>query len=105
MLNYKFKSHRGRSPRNKTDALCIVEVRGGITRCFATIIENKSRNTIVPFIFQQVCANNIIHTDEHGAYKNLREFFETHNTVCHNTPLKIEPLELIHKQLNHFISS
>ena len=25
MLNYKCKSHRGRSPTNKTDALCIIE--------------------------------------------------------------------------------
>ncbi|KCZ75988.1 hypothetical protein H311_03023 [Anncaliia algerae PRA109] len=26
MLNYKAKSHRGRSPGNKTDAICIVEI-------------------------------------------------------------------------------
>ncbi|KAM0674204.1 hypothetical protein GVAV_002278 [Gurleya vavrai] len=27
MLNFKCKSHRGRSPENKTDALCIVEYK------------------------------------------------------------------------------
>ncbi|KCZ82553.1 hypothetical protein H312_00211 [Anncaliia algerae PRA339] len=32
MLNYKCKSHRGRSSRNKSDALCIVEYDGHITR-------------------------------------------------------------------------
>ncbi|KAG0442270.1 hypothetical protein DMUE_0398 [Dictyocoela muelleri] len=106
MLNYKVKSHRGRSPRNKTDALCIVEVRGGITRCFATIIENKSQNTIVPIICQQVCSNSIIHTDEHGAYRNLREFFETHNTVCHKysfinrtTGANTQAVESFHNEL------
>ncbi|KAG0424806.1 hypothetical protein DMUE_6075 [Dictyocoela muelleri] len=31
MMNYKCKSHRGRSPYNKTEALCIVEVGHNIT--------------------------------------------------------------------------
>lgn len=34
MLNYKAKSHRGRSPTNKSDALCIVETKEKITRFF-----------------------------------------------------------------------
>ncbi|KAG0437035.1 hypothetical protein DMUE_3914, partial [Dictyocoela muelleri] len=35
MLNYKCKSHRGRSPENRTDALCIIEVGSRILRAFA----------------------------------------------------------------------
>ncbi|KCZ76002.1 hypothetical protein H311_03007 [Anncaliia algerae PRA109] len=40
MLNFKIKSHRGRSALSKTDSLCIVEVKNAITRVFAKIIEN-----------------------------------------------------------------
>ncbi|KCZ82279.1 hypothetical protein H312_00302, partial [Anncaliia algerae PRA339] len=36
MMNYKYKSHRGRSPLNKTDALCIVEFTDKITKAYAT---------------------------------------------------------------------
>ncbi|KAM0688209.1 hypothetical protein COBT_000539, partial [Conglomerata obtusa] len=32
MMIYKCKSHRGRSPTNRTDALCMVEVLNGIER-------------------------------------------------------------------------
>ena len=39
MLNYKCKSHRGRSPGNRTDSLCIVEVTNKITRAFACVLE------------------------------------------------------------------
>ena len=50
MLNYKCKSHRGRSPSNRTDALCIVEVRHGIKRAYACIIPNKESSTLIPII-------------------------------------------------------
>ena len=43
MLKYKCKSHRGRSPNNKTDALCSVEVTNGITHAFATVIPDKKK--------------------------------------------------------------
>ena len=43
MLNYKCKSHRGRSPENRTDSLCIVECRNSITKAFACIIPNKKK--------------------------------------------------------------
>ncbi|KCZ80575.1 hypothetical protein H312_02032, partial [Anncaliia algerae PRA339] len=33
MMNFKVKSHRGRSPSNKTDALCFVEFNEKITKC------------------------------------------------------------------------
>lgn len=48
MLNYSIKAHRGRAPTNRTDALCSVETRGGITRCFAEVIPDKRASTIVP---------------------------------------------------------
>lgn len=83
MLNYKCKSHRGRSPSNKTDSLCIVEFCGHITRCYAKIIPNKYATTLVPLICRQVAANSIIWTDEHRSYSKLNQFNFVHNSVCH----------------------
>jgi hypothetical protein len=53
-LNYKVKDHRGRSPVNKTDALCIVEVEEHITRAFSCFIENKKAETLIPIITDNV---------------------------------------------------
>ncbi|KCZ81208.1 hypothetical protein H312_01354 [Anncaliia algerae PRA339] len=64
MLNYKCKSHRGRSPENKTDSLCIVEVSDKILRAYATIISKKKETTIIPIIRNQVASNSMIWTDE-----------------------------------------
>ena len=54
MLNYKCKSHRGRSATNRTDALCIIEFSDKITRVIASCIENKSAITIYPIICNTV---------------------------------------------------
>lgn len=83
MLNYKAKSHRGRSPRNKTDALCIVEISNGITRAFATTIPNKQSTTIIPIICSQVLNNSIIWTDEHKSYARLKDLNFIYGTVCY----------------------
>ncbi|KCZ79109.1 hypothetical protein H312_03508, partial [Anncaliia algerae PRA339] len=83
MLNYKCKSHRGRSPQNKTDALCIVEVGNQITRAFATIIENKKSEYIMPIICSQVASGSIVWTDEHKSYASLYKNGFIHNSVCH----------------------
>ncbi|MGL5706893.1 MAG: transposase, partial [Aeromonas sp.] len=83
MLNFKCKSHRGRSPNNRTDALCVVEVSSGIQRVFATIIPDKKAQTLVPIICSQVASNSIIWTDEHRSYSSLSCYDFTHNTVCH----------------------
>lgn len=83
MLNYKCKSHRGRSPGNRTDALCIVEVDSKITRAFASVIPNKKESTLVPIIVNQVCDSSVIWTDEHRSYANLSKFNYIHDTVTH----------------------
>lgn len=83
MLNYKCKSHRGRSPRNETDSLCIVELKENITRAFAVVIPNKAAATLVPIICRQVAQHSIIWTDEHKSYGQLRNHNFTHGTVCH----------------------
>ncbi|KCZ80748.1 hypothetical protein H312_01847, partial [Anncaliia algerae PRA339] len=60
LLNYKCKSHRGRSPSNKSDSLCIVEVSNKIIRAFSNLISDKKEITIVPIICNKVVSNLII---------------------------------------------
>jgi transposase-like protein len=106
MLNYKCKSHRGRSPNNRTDSLCIVEVRDGIKRAFATIISNKKSETLIPIICEQVAPNSTIWTDEHSSYGGLRNYLFTHATVCHKyqfvnseTGVNTQAIESFHNEL------
>ena len=82
MLNYKCKSHRRRSSSNRTDALCIVEVRHGIKRAYACIIPNKESATLIPIIQKYVYSGSVIWTDEHRSYGKLKELFR-HSTFCH----------------------
>jgi transposase-like protein len=82
-LNYKVKAHRGRSPVNKTDALCIVEVEEHITRAFACVIENKKAETLIPIITDNVEEYTTIWTDEHKSYQKLSLPNHDHDTVCH----------------------
>ncbi|KCZ79186.1 hypothetical protein H312_03426 [Anncaliia algerae PRA339] len=41
MLNFKYKSIREDSPKNRTDALCTVEVNNGIGRAYPQITAKK----------------------------------------------------------------
>jgi transposase-like protein len=73
-----------RSARNRTDSLCMVEVRDGrITRAFATVIPNKTSSTLLPIILANVAASSTVHTDEHPSYRGLGSLGFTHKTVCH----------------------
>ncbi|KCZ81486.1 hypothetical protein H312_01064 [Anncaliia algerae PRA339] len=44
-LNYRYKSHRGRIVLNKSDALCIIEVKNNIVKAFA-VITNKQKKIL-----------------------------------------------------------
>ncbi|KAG0436214.1 hypothetical protein DMUE_4332 [Dictyocoela muelleri] len=83
MMNYKAKTHIGRSPINKNDALCIMEFDTEIKSVFACTIDNKEQFTIVPIICSQVESNSIIWTCDHGGYCNLKDLFRDHGTVIH----------------------
>ncbi|KAG0441742.1 hypothetical protein DMUE_0827 [Dictyocoela muelleri] len=88
MLNYKCKSHRCRSPENRTDALCIIEVGSRILRVFATVIPDKKSESLVPIIMKQVAPNSKIWTDEHRSYSCLNRLNYNHDTVCHKYDFK-----------------
>lgn len=83
MLNFKCKSHRGRSPTNRTDSISIIEFGSFTTRVFAKVIPNKESATLIPIICSQVAANSTIWTDEHRSYSCLSRFNFQHGTVCH----------------------
>ncbi|KAG0434252.1 hypothetical protein DMUE_5252 [Dictyocoela muelleri] len=83
MLNFKAKSHRARSPSNRTDALCIVETSNNIIRVFAQTIPNKKASTLIPIITRVFDRQSIIWTDEHKSYSSLSSMGYTHSTVCH----------------------
>lgn len=83
MLNCSCKSHRGRSPDNRTDALVIVEVRSSVSRVFAKVIPNKKAETIIPLICNNVISGSTIYTDEHRAYYSLTSNGYVHGSVCH----------------------
>ncbi|KCZ74818.1 hypothetical protein H311_04214 [Anncaliia algerae PRA109] len=70
MMNFKVKSHRGRSSKKKTDALTIVECDQKITKVLACVIKDKKESTILPIIKEHVLPGSIVHTDEHASYKN-----------------------------------
>jgi transposase-like protein len=83
MLNYKCKSHKGRSPENKTDALLIVECDPHVKRVMAVTIPDKRAATILPIIISNVVSGSTIYTDEHRSYSALSTFGFEHGTVCH----------------------
>jgi transposase-like protein len=83
MLNYKCKSHRWRSPANKTDAMCIVECRPHISKVWAEVIPDKRATTILPIIADHVLTNSTIYTDEHRSYFALAQVGIIHKSVCH----------------------
>ncbi|KCZ80254.1 hypothetical protein H312_02344 [Anncaliia algerae PRA339] len=83
MLNFKCKSHRGRSSRNKSDALCIIEFKQKISKCFACLIPNKKKDTLIPIITSLVIPGSVIYTDEHKSYKVLSKLGYIHKSVCH----------------------
>ncbi|KCZ79042.1 hypothetical protein H312_03574, partial [Anncaliia algerae PRA339] len=68
--NYRCKSHRGRSPHNRTDAITIVEFKNNMTRAFAKTISNEEDATLLPIIMKQIKPLSTIYTDEFRSYSH-----------------------------------
>ena len=84
MLNHKVKAHRGRVPRAKCWALCIVDFTYKSNKGFITIIENKSKEVVLPIINKVVRPGSIIHTDKAKVYNSLKNNPEfTHKSIVH----------------------
>lgn len=54
MLNYKCKSHRGRSSLNRTGALITVKIYHKTTKIYVQTIENKIEETKIPIILKML---------------------------------------------------
>lgn len=74
MLNLKRKSYSGQSLLNRTDALCYVEVSKGRKRVFASTINDKKAETLIPIIFKNVAKNTNIRTDDHRSSSSYTKF-------------------------------
>lgn len=111
MLNYKCKSHRGRSSTNRTDSITIIEIENThIKRCFAKVIPNKKLNTLIPIICDNVCVGATIFTDEHRSYTNLRNYGFIHGSVTHKynfvdslSGINTQAVESFHNELKIWI--
>lgn len=98
MINHKVKSHRGRGPREKVWALCIVDTTSKPSLGFFKIIENRTKNVLLPIIRNVVRYGSVIHTDEWASYRDLgmMEGFE-HRTVVHKYQF-VCPVTGVHTQ-------
>ena len=45
---------QGSIPIKETNSLCIIKLDTKITKVFATFIPNKSKETLIPIVFNQV---------------------------------------------------
>lgn len=97
MMNFKCKSHRGRNPENRTDALCIVECSPHIIRVWAQTIADKRALTILPIIVDRVLPGSLIYTDEHRSYTSLSKIGFLHESVCHKYSF-VNPENGVHTQ-------
>lgn len=98
MINHKIKAHRGRAPVQQTWLLCIVDTSTTPSIGFATIIENKSSNTLIPIISSVVKSGSIIHSDELKSYIKLKDINGyIHKSVCHKYEF-IDKITGVHTQ-------
>lgn len=77
--NKKTKNEEGATVSNKASVIGLRE-RGG--NVIAKVVENRTKETLLPIVFQNVEPDTIIMTDELIAYQGLGEYFE-HFTVNH----------------------
>ncbi|TCD11634.1 IS1595 family transposase [Pedobacter frigidisoli] len=78
-LNKKVKNSQGRSFKDKTPVLGMLERNGLLT---AKVVENTSAKVMQPIIIENVKSKSIIMTDEWGGYNKLERIF-SHSFVNH----------------------
>jgi transposase-like protein len=78
--NKKSKNEEGATISNKTTVIGMRE-RGGNVK--AIVVENRTKETIIPIVYENVKLDSIVMTDEYIAYQNLDKHFE-HYTVNHS---------------------
>ena len=76
----KTKNEEGATISGKTTVIGMKE-RGGNIK--AIVVENRTKETIIPLVYENVKLDSIVMTDEFIAYQNLGKHFE-HYTVNHS---------------------
>ena len=77
-FNHKKNTHREWAPKNKTGALCIVEVENKITRAYACVVTDKKASIILPILVDNVAKGGELWTDKHKYYSKLNEIGYNH---------------------------
>ena len=77
------KLKAGRGAVGKTAVLGMRE-RGKGGRTKGKVLKNTEAGTIVDTIIQHVEVGSMLHTDEHGAYRDIGGLFFDHDTVNHS---------------------
>lgn len=107
MINHKVKSHRGRGLREKVWALVIVDCSATPAKGFVKIVENRSKQVLLPIISSVVSPASTIHTDEWASYFDLRRMNEyehsvvghKYNFVCPDTGVHTQNVESFNNKL------
>ena len=77
---------------------CIVDTSHKFALGYATIVESRSSNVLIPIINQVVKAGNIIHSDEWKTYRSLADNDAYYYaTVCHKYNF-VDPISGVHTQ-------
>ena len=78
--NKKLKNEEGATISGKTSVIGLRE-RGGNVK--AIVIENRTKETLLPIIFDNVSTDSVLMTDELIAYQSLKKDYE-HHSVNHS---------------------
>jgi transposase-like protein len=76
----KLKNTEGATISSKTSVIGLKE-RGG--NVIAKVIEDRTKDTLLPIVHKTVEPNSVIMTDEYSAYNDLSKHFQ-HHTVNHS---------------------
>ena len=76
----KTKNEEGATISGKTTVIGMKERGGNI---IAIVVENRTKETIIPLVYENVKLDSIVMTDEFIAYQNLGKHFD-HYTVNHS---------------------
>ena len=98
MLNYKVKSHRGRSPREQVWAIGIADTSYTPSKCYFSILPDRTAVTLTNIITSVVREGSIIVTDAFSSYQKISDYKNyVHQTVCHKYSF-VDSLTGVHTQ-------
>ncbi|KAG0439668.1 hypothetical protein DMUE_2278 [Dictyocoela muelleri] len=86
-LCHKHKFNRGRATGEQIWIFGIVDTSYTPARVYIEIVQNRTKETLIPIIERVVAHNSIIHSDEWASYRNISLNLYEHGTVRHKLVL------------------